>query len=66
MMNNSDVAIITPSVIVHEVMFMKLPFISIKTADNQEEMYQYLFKNNYPVFRENELNLLYKEIIKYA
>ena len=66
MMNNSDVAIITPSVIGHEVMFMKLPFISIKTADNQEEMYQYLFKNNYPVFRENELNLLYKEIIKYA
>jgi UDP-2,4-diacetamido-2,4,6-trideoxy-beta-L-altropyranose hydrolase len=66
MMNNSDVAIITPSVIVHEVMFMKLPFISIMTADNQEEMYQYLFKNNYPVFRENELNLLSKEIIKYA
>jgi len=66
MMNNSDVAIITPSVIVHEAMFMKLPFISIMTTDNQEEMYQYLFKNNYPVFRENELNLLSKEIIKYA
>lgn len=66
LMNNSDVAIITPSVIVHEAIFMELPFITIKTADNQEIMHQYLFKNNYPVFQENELSLLSKEIKNYA
>ena len=66
LMNNSDVAIITPSVIVHEAIFMELPFITIKTAGNQEIMHQYLFKNNYPVFQENELSLLSKEIKNYA
>jgi UDP-2,4-diacetamido-2,4,6-trideoxy-beta-L-altropyranose hydrolase len=66
LMSKSDFAIISPSVIVHEVMCMKLPFIAIKTADNQEIMYQYLVKNNYPVFTENELHLLSKEIRNYA
>ena len=66
MMNNSDFAIITPSVILYEVMFLKLPFISIKTADNQEIMHQYLFENNHQVFDKNELNELSKEIRKYV
>lgn len=66
MMNSSDFAIITPSVILHEAMFLKLPFITIKTADNQELMYQYLLKNKYPAFRENELDILSKEIRKYV
>ncbi len=62
LMSNSDFSIITPSVIVHEVMTVKLPFIAIMTADNQKIMYQYLCENNYPVFRQDELNELRMEI----
>lgn len=47
LMNNSDFAIITPSVIVYEVMYLDLPFIAIKTADNQKYIYNYLMRNNF-------------------
>jgi UDP-2,4-diacetamido-2,4,6-trideoxy-beta-L-altropyranose hydrolase len=47
LMRTSDFSIITPSVTLNEVIFMELPFIAIKTADNQEYMYQYLVQNNY-------------------
>jgi len=66
LMSNSNFSIITPSVIVHEVMIVKLPFIALLTADNQEMMYQYLCENNYPVFRQNELNELRMEIKNYV
>jgi spore coat polysaccharide biosynthesis predicted glycosyltransferase SpsG len=66
MMNDSDFAIITPSVVLYEAMFLKLPFISIKTADNQEIMRQYLFENNHPVFKGDELNELSREIQKHV
>jgi len=46
LMNNCDFGIISPSVIANEATFMKLPFIAIKTTSNQEEMYNYLLKNN--------------------
>ena len=42
LMNQSDFAIVTPSVTVNEVYFMKLPFIAIKTAKNQDEIYKFL------------------------
>ena len=61
---NSDFSIITPSVIVHEVMTVKLPFIAIMTADNQAMMYQYLCENHYPAFKHDELNELRMEIKK--
>jgi len=66
MMNNSDFAIITPSVIAYEAMFLNLPFITVKISDNQEIMHQYLFENNYPAFKENELNMLSKEVRNYV
>ena len=66
LMSNSDIAIITPSVIVHEAMTAKLPFIAIMTADNQKIMYQYLRENNYPAFRQDELNELQMEIKKHV
>ena len=66
LMSSSDIAIITPSVIVHEVMTVKLPFIAIMTADNQKIMYQYLRENNYPAFRQDELNELQMEIKKHV
>jgi UDP-2,4-diacetamido-2,4,6-trideoxy-beta-L-altropyranose hydrolase len=42
LMNKSDFAIISPSVISTEVIYMKLPFIVIKTADNQDDVYKFL------------------------
>ena len=49
LMRISDFAIVSPSVTLNEVFFMELPFIAIKTADNQEDMAQYLRDNNYPI-----------------
>ncbi len=42
LMRKSDFAIVTPSVTVNEAFFMNLPFIAIKTANNQDDMYKYL------------------------
>ena len=47
LLNQSKFAIITPSVIVHEVLFMETPFAVIKTADNQDDMYKYLTKKKF-------------------
>ncbi len=44
-MNQCDFAIISPSVISHEVIYMGLPFVSILTGKDQIEIYNY-FKNN--------------------
>ena len=41
-MQKSDFAIISASVIALEVIFLKIPFIAIKTAENQSELYNYL------------------------
>lgn len=41
-MNKSKFAIITPSVTAHEALFLNLPFLAIKTAENQKNMYKYL------------------------
>ena len=66
MMSNSDFAVITPSVIIHEVMSIGLPFISIKTADNQKMMHKYLCEKNYYALNLSELNRLKSEVQKYA
>ncbi|NOQ32559.1 MAG: UDP-2,4-diacetamido-2,4,6-trideoxy-beta-L-altropyranose hydrolase [Helicobacteraceae bacterium] len=48
-MNESDFAIVTPSVTVNEIVYMDVPFIAIKTANNQDEMYKYLSQKDYLV-----------------
>ncbi len=48
-MNQSKFAIITPSVIVHEVLFMGVDFRAIKTANNQDDICMHLKKNGYKV-----------------
>jgi len=53
-MNQSKLAIITPSVILHEVLFMELPFIAIQTAPNQNEIANYLKKRGYPLLQKFE------------
>jgi spore coat polysaccharide biosynthesis predicted glycosyltransferase SpsG len=57
-MANSNFAIVTPSVILHEVLFMKLPFLAIQTADNQKDMTKYLKQNRFEVlgkFKKNKI-----------
>jgi len=52
LMRKSDFAIVTPSVTLNEVFFMKIPFVAVKTADNQEDMYTYLKSKNLDVLRQ--------------
>ncbi len=63
LMKQSDFAIVTPSVTVNEVYFMKLPFIAIKTAENQDEIYKFL-KKNFLLLRRFNKNTLKTKIIK--
>lgn len=51
LMNDSDFAIITPSVTTYEVMALNLPFIAIQTADNQHYLANYLENNNFLLAR---------------
>ena len=62
LLNESDFAIVTPSVTVNEVVFMGLPFIAIQTADNQNETAQYLEEHNFQVLRSYETNALVNAI----
>jgi len=62
LLHQSKLAIVTPSVMVHEVLFMDVPFIAIKTAPNQDDMYRYLKNNGHPAleaFDEYHLHQLY-------
>lgn len=52
LLNQSRLAIITPSVMVHEVLFMEIPFIALQSASNQKDMVEYLQKKNYIVLKE--------------
>jgi len=47
--------IITPSTITWEAMYMNMPFIAIKVADNQKEISKYLKQKRIKVLKENEL-----------
>jgi len=62
LMRLSDLAIVTPSVTINEVYFMNLPFIAIKTADNQKYVYEYLRKKNYLVLKSMKKKKLNKLI----
>ena len=58
LMNESDFAIVTPSVIINEIIYLDIPFIAIKTAENQMDMYEYLKANDFLVLDEmNEVDL---------
>jgi len=70
LINQSKLAIITPSVTVNEVHFLDVNFVAIKTADNQEDIVNYLKENRYKVlssFSDEALtNLLYREKINFT
>ena len=56
LLHQSHFAIVTPSVMVHEVLFMEVPFIAIKVASNQDDMYQYLKKEGYKTLEHFDEN----------
>ena len=65
LMNKSDFAIITPSVIINEVYFMEIPFIAIKTVNNQKGIYKYLKNKKMNIMKEFSKNKLEKYIKKF-
>lgn len=58
LMNQSKFAIVTPSVVLHEVLFMDMSFLAIKTASNQNDMYKYLKKKNYALLEKFDAKIL--------
>ncbi len=64
LMQKSDLAIVTPSVIVHEVLYLKKPFIAIKTVENQDDIYQYLRKKRFHVVSKlSHTNRILKKVL---
>lgn len=58
-MNQSDFAVVTPSVVVNEIFYLEIPFIAIKVAKNQEDLYSYLKKKKIPCmskFKDKQFN----------
>ncbi len=67
LMSGADLAIVTPSVTLNEIFYMELPFIAVKTAENQGEMYEYLRKNGLPVldrFNPSRLKKMVEEAVR--
>lgn len=67
LMKISDLAIVTPSVTLNEIFYMNIPFIAIKTAHNQRDMFEYLLENRYNVLDKfNSENFLkhIREVVK--
>jgi len=61
LMKKSDFAIVTPSVTLHEILYMNIPFIAIKTADNQKDIYNYLKEKKFDVLKKlNQKKLVLK------
>ena len=54
LLHESSLAIITPSSITHETLFMDIPFIAIQSADNQSEFVHYLEDEGFDVLRRFE------------
>jgi len=64
LMKRSDFAIVSPSVVLNEVLYMGISFIAIQTADNQQFMVEYLQSNNYPVLKHLDTEMLRKMLQK--
>ena len=67
LMRKSDIAVLSPSVSANEAYFMNLPFITIKTAPNQNEMHKFLTKKKYLTlksFNKKELQMKVASLLK--
>lgn len=64
-MAKSKWAIITPSTITWEVLYMNLPFLAIQVADNQKYVKEYLKRKNIPVLSINEIRKINEKLRKF-
>jgi spore coat polysaccharide biosynthesis predicted glycosyltransferase SpsG len=64
LMRKCDFAILTPSVTVHEARYMNLPFIAIKTVQNQQDMCIYLKEKNFLCLKQFDEQKLKNAISK--
>ena len=62
LMHNADLAIITPSVTLNEIIYMETPFVAIKTAENQIYMHEYLLKKEKLTLKTFKKEIFYKVI----
>ena len=62
LMNQADFAIVTPSVTVNEIVHLNVPFIAIKTANNQNDMFEYLSRKSYPALKTFDVQKLLQKI----
>ena len=60
-MAKSYFAFLTPSTIVYEALFMKLPFIAIQVAKNQDNLVQYLKQKRFKVLDTQFRRVLWKK-----
>ena len=63
-MHGCDFAIVSPSVILHEVIYLELDFIAIQTASNQEHFVEYLQKDGAKVLKEYDEQILLDMLVK--
>jgi len=64
LMKKSNFAIVTPSVTINEIYFMNIAFIAIKTATNQQDMYEYIKKDKKLVLKRFNKNKLKEKLCK--
>lgn len=60
-----NLAIVTPSVMVNEIIFLKIPFISVMVTDNQYYMDKFLKQQGFPCIDSSELYLIPSLIEKF-
>jgi UDP-2,4-diacetamido-2,4,6-trideoxy-beta-L-altropyranose hydrolase len=64
-MAKSKFGIITPSVISYEALFMNLPFIAIKVADNQKEIVKYLRQKRISVLKIRDIRKIGEKFYRF-
>ncbi len=68
-MNESRFAIVTPSVTINEIFFLGIPFLAVKTAENQNEYFEYLLQKGYKAFMDyqiEQINKIATELINFV
>lgn len=65
LMAKSDFAIVTPSVTMNEIWYMRIPFVAIMVADNQFYMYQFLKEKKMNVIESFDENILERYLEKF-
>ncbi len=58
LLNSCELAIVTPSVLAAETLFMGVPLISVRTADNQIEVEKYLKRQRFTTLKASQVHKL--------